>query len=79
VLPLAAVLLGALGGVGLFTVIVGLRKRPKRERRAQLRDFRARATRIEMSSSTNDTLVMIALGPVLGFGAWYATGGLWPG
>ena len=73
-LPLAAVLFGALGGVGLFTVIVGLRKRPKRDRQAQLRDFRARAARTELSSSASNMLAMVALGAVLGFGAWYATG-----
>ncbi len=74
--PLAAVLFGALVGVGLFAVVLGSQKRPVREKRARLRQFRSRAARIELSSSTNDTLAMLGLGAVLAFGAWYATG--WP-
>ena len=72
--PLAAVLFGALAGVGLFAAVLGLRKRPVREKQARLRKFRSQATRIELSSSMNDTLAMIGLGAVLAFGAWYATG-----
>ncbi len=72
--PLAAVVLGALVGVGLFAVVLGLRKQPVREKQARLRAFRAQTTRVELSASTNDTLVMIGLATVLGFGAWYATG-----
>ena len=74
--PLAAVLFGALVGVGLFAVVLGSQKRPVREKHARLRQFRSRAARIELSSSTNDTLAMLGLGAVLAFGAWYATG--WP-
>ena len=74
--PLAAVLLGALAGVGLFAAVVGLQKRPVREKRARLRQFRARAARVELPSSLNDTLSMVGLAAALAFGAWYATG--WP-
>ena len=74
--PLAAVLFGALAGVGLFAVVVGSQKRPVRQKQARLRQFRSQAARIELSSSTNDTLAMMGLGAVLAFGAWYATG--WP-
>ncbi|MDE0493094.1 MAG: type II secretion system F family protein [Acidimicrobiaceae bacterium] len=74
--PLAAVVCGALVGVGLFTVVLGLQNQPVREKQHRLRKFRARATRIEVSSSMNDTLAMIGLAAVLGFGAWYATGWL---
>ena len=74
--PLAAVLFGALVGVGLFAVVLGSQKRPVREKHARLRQFRSRAARIKLSSSTNDTLAMMGLGAVLAFGAWYATG--WP-
>ena len=74
--PLAAVLFGALVGVGLFAVVLGSQKRPVREKQARLRQFRSRAARIKLSSSTNDTLAMLGLGAVLAFGAWYATG--WP-
>ena len=74
--PLAAMLFGALVGVGLFAVVLGSQKRPVREKHARLRQFRSRAARIELSSSTNDTLAMLGLGAVLAFGAWYATG--WP-
>ena len=72
--PLAAMVLGALVGVGLFAVVLGLRKQPVRQKQARLREFRAQATRVELSSSANDTLVMAGLAAVLGFGAWYATG-----
>ena len=74
--PLAAVLFGALMGVGLFAVVLGSQKRPVREKHARLRQFRSRAARIKLSDSTNDTLAMLGLGAVLAFGAWYATG--WP-
>ena len=74
--PLAAVLFGALVGVGLFAVVLGAQKRPVREKQARLRQFRSRAASIELSSSMNDTLAMMGLGAVLAFGAWYATG--WP-
>ena len=53
---------------------MGLQKQPVREKQARLRKFRAQATRIELSSSMNDTLAMIGLAAGLGFGAWYATG-----
>ena len=72
--PLAAVLCGALAGVGLFAAILGMQMRPVRAKQNRLRQFRARATRIELPSSANDTLAMIGLAAVLGFGAWYATG-----
>ena len=74
--PLAAVLFGALAGVGLFATVMGLQRRPVAEKRHRLRRFRAQATRIELSSSTNDTLAMIGLAAVLALGAWYATGWL---
>ena len=73
---LAAVVCGALVGVGLFAAVLGLQKQPVREKQARLSEFRAQATRIELSSSMNDTLAMIGLAAVLGFGAWYATGWL---
>ena len=72
--PVAAVLFGALVGVGLFAMIIGAQNRPVREKKARLRQFRSRAARIELSSSMNDTLAMLGLGAVLAFGAWYATG-----
>ena len=74
--PLAAVLFGALVGVGLFAAVLGAQKRPVREKQARLRQFRSRAARIELSSSMNDTLAMMGLAAVLALGAWYATG--WP-
>ena len=73
---LAAVLCGALAGVGMFAAALGLQKRPATDRKARLRKFRAQATRIELSSSSSDTLAMVGLAAALGFGAWYATG--WP-
>ena len=72
---LAAVLFGALAGVGLLAAVLGLQKRPVTDRKARLSQFRSRASTIELSSSS-DTLAMVGLAAALGFGAWYATG--WP-
>jgi Flp pilus assembly protein TadB len=74
VVPLAAVVLGAVAGVGAFTVILGLQSRPVSDRPGRLRAFQARAASVELASSATDTLAMVGLGAVLGFGAWYATG-----
>ena len=73
-LALAAVGLGALVGVGVFTAVMGLQARPERDTRARLRDFQARAASVELSSSSNEYLLMAGLGAAFGFGAWYATG-----
>ena len=73
-IALAAVGLGALAGVGVFTAVMGLQARPERDARARLRDFQARAASVELSSSTNENLLMAGLGAAFGFGAWYATG-----
>jgi|GEM_PF-202943 len=73
-IPLAAMVLGALAGVGLFTAVLGLQERPARDKPSRLREFRSKAAGVELSSSANDTLAMIGLGAVLAFGAWYATG-----
>ena len=69
-----AVALGAVAGIGLYTAILSGRQRPERDTRARLRAFRSRAMSIELSSTTNDYLLMAGLGAALGFGAWYATG-----
>ena len=74
--PLAAVLCGALVGVGLFTAVLGLQRRPVRDRQARLREFRSRGAQVKLSSSSSDTLTMAGLSAALGLGAWYATG--WP-
>ena len=71
---LAAVLFGALAGIGIFTAILGLQSRPVREKRSRLRGFQARAASVELPTSAGDALVMTGLGAALGFGAWYATG-----
>ncbi len=71
-----SVLLGLLAGVGLIVTALGLRERPVRETQALLRDFRSRASSIELSATASDRLLMAGLGAVLGFGAWYATGWL---
>ena len=74
-LPLYVLFAGAVAGFGLFCVVLGMRRRPPdAQRRAPLRKFRARATRIKVSQSLTDTLVVAALSTALGFGAWYATG-----
>ena len=70
---LGAILFGALAGLGLFAMVLGSQKRPVDKRQARLREFRTRAASIKLSSGS-DALVMMGLGAVLGFGAWYATG-----
>ena len=72
--PLAAAVLGAVAGVGLFTAVLGLQERPVRDKQARLRRFQTRAASVELSSSTGSMLAMVGLGAGLGFGAWYATG-----
>lgn len=75
-LPLAAVALGALAGIGVFAVVLGLQARPvgESDTQAKLRAFKSRASSVELSASTNDYLLMAGLGGAFGFGAWYATG-----
>ena len=71
---LAAALFGALAGLGLFAMVLGSQKRPVHEKQARLRSFRTRAASVKLPSSASDTLAMVGLAAVLGFGAWYATG-----
>ena len=75
---LASVSLGALAGLGLIAMMVGLQARVAPDRQARLRAFRSRAASVELSASASDTLVMAGLAAVLGFGAWYATGWVAP-
>ncbi len=72
--PLMAVGLGMLAGLGLFAAVQGFQERPERDRSSRLVDLRARASGVELSASTNDYLLMVGLGAALGFGAWFATG-----
>ena len=70
----SVVLLGVLAGAGLMAIVLGLRKRPARDTRARLSDFRTRAAKVELSSSANDVLLMAGLAAAFGAVAWYATG-----
>lgn len=73
-IPLVAVGLGALAGVGLYAAILGVQERPERDQATRLSAFRSRASSIELSSSTSDYLLMAGSGVALGFVGWYATG-----
>jgi len=81
VTALLTVALGALAGLGAFAAVVGVRARPDAGQEspedgagARLRDFKSRALSVELSSSSNDYLLMAGLGAAFGVGAFYATG-----
>ena len=69
---MAAVSCGIFVGVGLFAFVIGLKKHERREKRVRMSKFRARSKRTVQIES--QTLVIIVLAVILGFGAWYATG-----
>ena len=75
--PLAAVVFGALVGIGIFAVVLGVQKRPVPETtKLRLRKFRSKAASVELSGSVSDTFLMMGLSALLAFGAWSATGWL---
>ena len=71
------IFLGALAGVGLLTIALGLRRRaPKDEEQARLKKFRAKGTREEARKALADKGLQLTLAVLLGLGGWYMTG--WP-
>ncbi|WP_419947078.1 type II secretion system F family protein [Candidatus Poriferisodalis sp.] len=75
---LTAIALGALGGLGVLSVIVGLRKAPLRAPQQRLRDFDAENLRARARNSSFDPRLLIGpgLAALLALGVWSATG--WP-
>ena len=73
----AAMLLGALAGVGLFAVTVGSEKRPRRPvswLRLRLREMHLRRPGTSATQNLTETLVKVLLAAALAFGSWSATG-----
>ena len=70
-----AILLGALGGIGLLTVALAFRpKPPKDPEQERLRKFRAKGTRAEARKALADQMLQLVLAVALGLGGWYVTG-----
>ena len=73
----AAVLLGAMVGVGVLVVALGFRQKPpKEEQLARLRTFRAKGTRADVRKALTEKGVQLLLAFVLALGAWSTTGWL---
>ena len=70
----AAILVGAVLGLGLFTMLLSLQQRPETRTKTTLKKFQSRASRVKRWSSLHDKLIMAALGVGLAFGAWRVTG-----
>ena len=70
-----AILLGALGGIGLLTVALGLRPKPAKDpEQERLRKFRAKGTRAEARKALADQMLQLVLAVALGLGGWWVTG-----
>lgn len=72
----ASVAFGALAGLGLVTLLIGLRKLPSRPPRQRLRSFQTKDLKARTQSVDTELLGGLGLAAVLAFGTWYATG--WP-
>lgn len=74
--PFAAVVLGALAGLGATTVVIGLRKLPARASRKRLRQFRSKTLEAGVANLDAALLIGVGVSALLALGAWYVTG--WP-
>lgn len=72
----ASVSLGALAGLGLASLMLGMRKAPVRAPRQRLRSFRTRSLRERTSGVDMHLLLGLGLAAVLAFAMWSATGWL---
>ena len=73
----AAILFGALVGVGLLATVFAFRARPPAaSKQVSLRRFKAKGTRAEYRKLVAENALHVALGVALGVGAWLVTG--WP-
>ena len=73
----AAILLGALGGIGVLTMILAFRSRPQKDKsQVRLRKFRAKGTRVQAQKVLAENTLQVALGGVLAAAGWFLTG--WP-
>ena len=72
----AAVVFGAIAGLGLVTLFIGMCKLPARLPRQRLRSFQSKNLRARSSSVDTELLLGAGLAALLALGTWYATG--WP-
>ena len=72
----ASVAFGALGGLGVAALLIGMRKLPVRPPRQRLRQFQTKELQARAQSVDAELLGGIGLAAALGFGAWLATGWL---
>lgn len=72
----ASVVFGALAGLGLMTVAIGMLKLPPRMPRQRLRSFRSKSLRARSSGIDTEMLLGVGAAALLALGTWYATG--WP-
>ena len=73
---LAAIVCGALAGLGVVAMAIGLKKAPVKADRQRLRDFQAKNLKERTANLDTQVLISLGLAAVLAFGAWAATG--WP-
>lgn len=73
---MASVAFGGLAGLGVVTLLIGLRKQPARAQRQSLRSFQTKNLRARASNADTQLLLGLGAAAALAFGAWYATG--WP-
>ena len=68
-------LLGLVGGVGLFVVTYSFREKPEKEKRQlRLKKFKAKGPRSQAAATLAGNALQIIITAALAFGAWYLTG-----
>ncbi|MDE0654219.1 MAG: type II secretion system F family protein [bacterium] len=71
------IVLGALVGIGLLTIALGVRgKSPTDKEQTRLKKFRAKGSREEAGKLLAERLLQLVLAVLLGLGGWSATGWL---
>lgn len=72
----ASVVFGAVAGLGVATLCIGMCKLPTRLPQQRLRNFRSKSLRARSQSIDPELLLGAGMSVLLAVGAWYATG--WP-
>ena len=68
-------LLGLLGGIGLFVVIISFREKPEKEKtQVRLKKFKAKGPRSQATATLTNNALQVIITAALAFGAWYLTG-----
>ena len=74
--PFAAASLGALAGLGLASLLIGMRKAPVRPKRLSLRSFQAKSLQARAAKFDPRLLLSAALAAALALAMWSVTGWL---